>query len=136
MISQTITTSFKQNIFQGVQNLSTNTIYMALYTGSADLGAETTVYTTLAEVVGTGYVAGGKPCQNITVNTSGTVVYVSFNNVVWTGAAFTCRGALIYNQSQGNKSIAVLNFGADKTATSSFTVTLPANSADSALIRV
>lgn len=136
MIEQTITTSFKQDILQGVQNLANDTIYMALYTGNADLGSSTTSYNTVNEVVGTGYVAGGKECHNVTINTLGTVVYVSFNNVIWANAIFTCRGALIYNQSQSNKSIAVLNFGSDKMTTSTFTVILPANAADSALIRV
>lgn len=136
MIEQTITTSFKQDILQGVQNLANDTIYMALYTGNADLGSSTTSYNTVNEVVGTGYVAGGEECHNVTINTLGTVVYVSFDNVIWANAIFTCRGALIYNQSQSNKSIAVLNFGSDKMTTSTFTVILPANAADSALIRV
>lgn len=136
MIEQTITTSFKQDILQGVQNLANDTIYMALYTGNADLGSDTTSYNTVNEVVGTGYVAGGEECHNVTINTLGTVVYVSFDNVIWANAIFTCRGALIYNQSQSNKSIAVLNFGSDKMTTSTFTVILPANAADSALIRV
>ena len=136
MIEQTITTSFKQDILQAGQNLVTDNIYMALYTGAANLDATTTVYTTSAEVVGTGYVAGGKRCQNVTLNTTGNTVFVSFDNVQWTGVSFTCRGALIYNASKGNKSIAILNFGSDKTAGPNFVVTLPANNADSALIRV
>jgi len=136
MIAQTITTSFKQNILQGVQDLSTDVLKIALYTGAASLDADTTIYTTLNEVVGTGYVAGGNLCSNVTINTSGTTVYVSFDNVQWTTVSFTCRGALIYNTSQGNKSIAILNFGSDKLAGPNFTVTLPANSASSALIRI
>ena len=136
MIEQTITTSFKQQILQAGQNLVTDTIYMALYTGAANLDAATTIYTTAAEVVGTGYVAGGKQCQNVTLSTTGNTVFISFDNVQWTGASFTCRGALIYNVSKGNKSIAILNFGSDKTAGPNFVVTLPANNADSALIRV
>jgi hypothetical protein len=136
MIAQTITTSFKQNILQGVQDLSTDVLKIALYTGAASLDADTTIYTTLNEVVGTGYVAGGEICDNVTINTSGTTVYVSFDNVQWTTVSFTCRGALIYNTSQGNKSIAILNFGSDKLAGPNFTVTLPANSASSALIRI
>jgi hypothetical protein len=55
--------------------------------------------------------------------------------VVWTPASFTTRCALIYNSSKGNKSIAVLDFGSDKTATNTFTITMPANTATSALIR-
>lgn len=136
MIAQTITTSFKQNILQGVQDLSTDVLKIALYTGAASLDADTTIYTTLNEVVGTGYVAGGEICDNVTINTSGTTVYVSFDNVQWTTVSFTCRGALIYNTSKSNKSIAILNFGSDKLAGPNFTVTLPANSASSALIRI
>ena len=136
MIAQTITTSFKQDILHGVQDLSTDVLKMALYTGAASLDDSTTVYTTLNEVTGTGYTAGGKLCSNVTINTLGTTVYVSFDNVQWTTVSFTCRGALIYNTSQGNKSIAILNFGSDKLAGPNFTVTLPANSANSALIRI
>ena len=136
MIAQTITTSFKQNILQGVQDLSTDVLKIALYTGAASLDADTTIYTTLNEVVGTGYVAGGEICDNVTINTSGTTVYVSFDNVQWTTVSFTCRGALIYNTSKSNRTVAVLNFGSDKLAGPNFTVTLPANSASSALIRI
>jgi hypothetical protein len=136
MITQTITTSFKQDIFQGVQNLLTDTIRMALYTANANLDQNTTVYTTTGEVSGANYAAGGNLCQNVSINTSGSVVYVSFDNVVWTNVSFTCRGALIYNQTQGNKSIAILNFGSDKKAGPNFTVALPADTPTTALIRV
>jgi len=136
MIAQTITTSFKQDILQALQSLTTDVLKMALYTGAASLDADTTIYTTLNEVVGTGYVAGGKLCSNVTINTSGTTVYVSFDNVQWTGVSFNCRGALIYNTSKSNRTVAVLNFGSDKLAGPNFTVTLPANSANSALIRI
>ena len=136
MITQTITTSFKQNMFEGVQNLSTDTIRMALYTANADLNENTTVYTATDEVSGSNYTAGGNICQNVTISTSGSTVFVSFDNVTWTNVSFTCRGALIYNQTQGNKSIAVLNFGSDKQAGPNFTVILPANSPTTALIRI
>ncbi len=136
MIIQTITTSFKQDIFQGVQNLLTDTLRMALYTANANLDQNTTVYTTDGEVSGTNYTAGGNICQNVTVSTSGNVVYVNFDDVTWTNVSFTCRGALIYNQTQGNKSIAILNFGSDKKAGPNFTVTLPADTPTTALIRV
>lgn len=136
MIAQTITTSFKQDILQALQSITTDVLKMALYTGAASLDADTTIYTTLNEVTGTGYTAGGKLCSNVTLNTLGTIVYVSFDNVTWTGASFTCRGALIYNTSKSNKTVAVLNFGSDKLAGPNFVVTLPANSANSALIRI
>jgi hypothetical protein len=136
MITQTATTSFKSNILTGGQDLTTDTIKLALYTGDANLTADTTAYTTTNEVVGTGYTAGGKTCTNVTVNILNGVAYVSFDNLTWTSSAFTCRGALIYNASKSNKSIAVLNFGSDKTCSSTFTVTLPANTYTSAIIRV
>lgn len=134
-IVQTQTTSFKAELYQGVHDLLTDNIFIALYNGNANLDASTTVYTTAEEITGTGYTAGGEQLSGVTVNTSGTVAYVNFANVQWDPAAFTTRCALIYNASKGNKAIAVLDFGADKTATSTFTITMPANTASSALIR-
>ena len=133
---QTLTTSFKQDILLGVHDLETDTIKMALYLATADLGAATTVYTTTGETSGTGYTAGGKTLTGVTVLTSGTTAYVDFADPSWDPAAFTARGALIYNASKSNKAIAVLDFGSDKTATTVFTVQMPANTATSALIRI
>lgn len=132
---QTLTTSFKQEVLLGVHDLVTDTIKIALFTAEADLTASTTVYSSSNEVTGLGYMAGGEVLTGATVLTSGTTAYVDFNNAVWPVANFTARGALIYNASKGNKSIAVLDFGADKTTTTSFTVQMPANTATSALIR-
>lgn len=132
---QTLTTSFKQEVLLGVHDLDTDTLKIALYTASASLNATTTVYSSANEITGTGYTAGGKVLTGATVQTSGTTAYVDFNDAVWTPAAFTARGALIYNASKGNKAIAVLDFGSDKTATTFFTVQMPANTATSALIR-
>jgi hypothetical protein len=134
-IVQTQTTSFKAELYQGVHNLLTDTLKIALFTAFADLNESTTVYTTLNEISGTGYTAGGKVITGVTVNTSGYTAFVSFNNVVWDPAAFTTRCALIYNSSKSNKSIAVLDFGSDKTCSGTFAVQLPANTATSALIR-
>jgi len=133
---QTLTTSFKQDILLGVHDLDTDTIKMALYLATADLGAATTIYTTTGETSGTGYTAGGKILTGVTVLTSGTTAYVDFADPSWDPAAFTARGALIYNASKSNKAIAVLDFGSDKTATTTFTVQMPANTATSALIRI
>jgi hypothetical protein len=133
---QTLTTSFKQDILLGVHDLDTDTIKMALYLATADLGAATTVYTTSGETSGTGYTAGGKTLTGVTVLTSGTTAYVDFADPSWDPAVFTARGALIYNASKSNKAIAVLDFGSDKTATTTFTVQMPANTATSALIRI
>lgn len=135
MIYQTQTLSFKAELLQAVHNLLTDTIKLALYYSTADLSENTTVYSATNEVVGTGYSAGGKVLTGATINTSNNVVYVDFNDAVWAPASFTAAGGLIYNASKSNKSIAVLSFGADKTATNTFTVQMPTNSYDSALLR-
>jgi hypothetical protein len=136
MIVQTQTTSFKEELYEGIHDLLTDTLKMALYTANADLNAATTVYTTDQEVSGTGYTAGGVTVTNVTVQSSGTTAYVNFDNVQWPGASFTTRGALLYNASKANRSIAVINFGSDKiVANGTFTVTMPANTATTALIR-
>jgi hypothetical protein len=134
MIVQTQTTSFKAEVYQAVHNLLTDTIKIALYTADANLGADTTVYTTLNEVVASGYTAGGEVMTGVALNTSGYTVYVNWANVSWS-TSVTARCALIYNASKSNKSIAVLDFGSDKTSTTTFTITMPANTATSALIR-
>jgi hypothetical protein len=135
-IQQTLTTSFKQQILQAQQDLSTDTLKLALYTGLATLGPSTTIYTTSYEVVGTGYTAGGVVLTGVTISTSSNgIVYVDFDNAVWNPAAFTARGALIYNASKSNKSVAVLDFGSDKTCQTSFTVQMPENTSTSALLR-
>jgi len=136
MIYQTITTSFKSDLFSGAQSLNTDVIKMALYNGNANLGADTTVYTSVNEVTSANYTAGGKQCNNVTILQLNNIVYVSFDNVAWTNVSFICRGALIYNSTKSNKSIAVLNFGSDKTAGPNFTVTLPPNTSTDALIRI
>jgi hypothetical protein len=133
MIVQTQTTSFKSELYQAVHNLLTDTLKIALYTGNANLNADTTVYSTDNEVTGGGYVSGGIVLTGVTLNTSGYVAYVNFDNAVF-NASVTARCALIYNHSKGDKSIAVLDFGSDKTSTN-FTITMPANTATSALIR-
>ena len=129
---QTLTTQAK---LVALQALATGTLKMALYTADADLGAGTLVYSTANEVVGAGYTAGGNVLTNVTVLASGTTAYLDFDNVVWNPANFTARGALIYNTTLGNLAVAVLDFGADKTTTTTFTVQTPANTADAALIR-
>ena len=134
MISQTQTTSFKEELYKGVHDLLTDTVKIALYTANANLDEDTTVYSASDEVVASGYTAGGAVMTGVMVSSSGYTAYVNWSNVSW-AAALTARGALIYNASQGNKSIAVLNFGADKTSASTFTITMPANTATSALIR-
>jgi hypothetical protein len=134
-IIQTQTTSFKAQLYQGIHDLTTDVIKIALYTASADLNEDTIVYNSTNEVPNTGtYVAGGAQLTPITVSSSGYTAFVGFPNISWTGA-ITARCALIYNSTQGNKSIAVLDFGSDKTSTTTFTITMPANTATAALIR-
>lgn len=134
-ILQTQTTSFKAELYEGIHDLTTDTLKMALYTAQADLNEATTAYTTSNEITGTGYVAGGKALTNVTVSSSGFTAWVSFDDVEWNPAAFTTRCALIYNSSKADRSIAVLDFGSDKTATTLFKVVVPASTATSAIIR-
>ena len=136
-IMQGATTSFKVELLEGVHDFLTDTFKIALYTGNASLGPDTTVYTTSNEITGTGYTAGGNTLTATTPTSSGTVAYVSFANTSWTSASFTARAALIYNSTQGNKSVAVLDFGSDKTvANSTFTITFPVADASNAIVRI
>jgi hypothetical protein len=145
-ILQTATTSFKVELLQAVHNFgptSPNTFKIALYTANADINASTTVYTTSNEVVGTGYTAGGNTLVISTSPTSGNnsssvpTAYISFTNTSWTNATFTARAALIYNVTQGNKSVAVLDFGSDKTVNNdTFQIIFPTPDANSAIVRI
>lgn len=137
-IIQTQCTIFKTNLLKGLENFAVGTSYVykiALYTAEATLNADTLVYTTTDEITGSGYIVGGKVLTIIPPASSGTTAFVSFANVTWTPANFTCRGALIYNATT-NAAVAVLNFGADKTAANSFTVTFPVADASNAVIRI
>lgn len=133
-IVQTQCTSFKVELYLGVHDLANNTIKLALYTGNASLGADTTNYSTANEVVASGYTAGGNTLTGVSISSSGYTAIVNWDNTSWT-AALTARCALLYNASQGNAAIAVIDFGADKTSTTTFLVTMPANTATTALIR-
>lgn len=133
-IVQTQTTSFKAELYQAVHNLLTDTLKIALYTANVDLNADTTVYSSVNEVVASGYTAGGATLTGAVLGTSEYTAYVNFNNVSWT-TAVTARCALIYNVSKGNKSVAVLDFGSDKTSTTTFLITMPQNTSTTALIR-
>ena len=138
MIVQTVTNSFKSDILQGLQNLLTDSLYLALFTANANLNANTTAYNSANEVSSANYTPGGQLVTGVSINTDtqNNIVYVSFNNVTWTNVSFVCRGALLYNGSKSNKSIAILNWGSDKNAGPNFTVTLPADTPTNALIRV
>ena len=136
-IVQTQTTSFKKELYQGIHDLSTDTIYIALYTGNANLNEATTAYSTslAGQVsVSSAYATGGKPLTGVAISSSGSVAYVNWANVSWTGV-ITARCALIYNVSKANRSIAVIDFGADKTSNTTFLITMPQNTSTTALIR-
>ena len=145
-IVQTSTTSFKTELLQAVHNFgptSADTFKIALYTAAADLNATTTVYSTLNEVVGTNYTAGGNTLvisvsPTATDNSYGVpTAYISFANTTWSSASFTARAALIYNSSEGNKSVAILDFGSDKTVSGTdFTIQFPTATSNSAIVRI
>ena len=139
-ISSAICTSFKQEILVGTHNFtasSGDTFKIALYTSSASLGAGTTAYTTSNEISGTGYTAAGAALTSVTPTTSGTTAFCDFADVSFTSASFTANGALIYNDSQSDKAVAVIAFGGDKTVSSgTFTIQFPTADASNAIIRI
>ena len=130
--------AFKTGLMNGTFNFTSGAFKIALYTNAASLDATTTAYTSTGEVVASGYTAGGLAltiAQAPTVGNSGNTAYISFNNAVWT-SALTARGALIYQSGGGNPAVCVLDFGADKTSITTFTVQFPAVSNTSAIIRI
>jgi len=148
-ISQAMTTSFKVEILDGIHNFGTGVIRastaadvfkIALYTSSATLDASTTAYSATNEVSssGTNYTAGGKTLTVSQVPTStGTTAWLDFDDVTWDSATITANGALIYNSTQGDKAVAVLAFGGDKTSTAgNFTIQFPAAASTTAILRI
>jgi hypothetical protein len=131
---QTQTTSFKAECWQAVHDLLTDSIKMALYTDVASMDAATTAYAATGEVVADGYVAGGVVLTGASIGVAGFTAFASFANPTFSGA-ITARYALIYNASKADRSVAVLDFGSDKTSLTAFTVTLPPNTATTALLR-
>jgi hypothetical protein len=129
--------TLRAGLVNGTINFATDTFYLALYTNAATLNQETTAYTTTGEVVASGYTAGGQ-VVTATVSSattpSGSVTYINFSSPSWT-SALTARGALIYTPGD-NGAVCVLDFGNDKTSTTTFSVTMPANTSTSALIRI
>ena len=135
-ITQAMCTSFKAEILDEQHDLVADTLKIALYTSSASLGAGTTAFTTSNEITGTGYSSGGVELTNRTVSTTGTTAFFDADDPTWTSASFTARGALIYNSTNSNKAIAVLNFGGDFSVSSgTFRIVFPAAGA-SAIIRI
>lgn len=138
-ITQTLCSSFKREILLGEHDLDTDVLKLALYTSSATLGADTTVYTTADEVSssGTNYTTGGNTLTGVSVTLDGTTAIVAFTDTSWAASNITARGGLIYNSSKSDKAIAVLDFGGDKTsANSTFLIDFPAATASTALIRI
>ena len=139
-ITQALCTSFKVELLTGTHNFtasSGDTFKIALFTSSASLDASTTAYSTTNEVTGTGYTAGGNTLTNVTPTSSGTTAYIDFSDTTWSSATITARGALIYNSSDSNKAVAVLDFGGDKTSTNGdFTIQFPTADASNAIVRI
>ena len=140
-ITQSLATSFKVELLDGIHDFtagSGDTFYMALYTSSASLGPSTTVYSTTNETSGTGYTAGGNALSISQSPTSGgTTAFLSFANTTWNSASFTCRGGMIYNFTKAGRAVAIFDFGSDKTVVGgTFTITFPAASASTAVIRI
>ena len=136
-ITQAMCTSFKEDLFNKLQDLDSDTIKIALYTSSATLNAATTAYATTNEVSGAGYTAGGVTLAGSTVDKSGTTAYVDFNNPEWTSATFTARGALIYNDTESDLAIAVLDFGGNfSVAGGTFRIVFPAQTANTSIVRI
>jgi hypothetical protein len=139
-IAQSATNTFKVGLPSGTFNFGSDTFKIALYTSAASIGPETTTYTTTGETVASGYTAGGEVLTVSQVPTIGNqtgvaTVYLSFSNVTWT-SSLTARGALIYKVGGGNPTVCVLDFGADKTSTTTFTVQFPAATDTAAIIRI
>ena len=139
-ITQAMCTSFKQELLEAVHNFKNSggdTFKIALYTSSASLGAGTTAYTTSNEVSGTGYTAGGNTLTRVDPSSSGTTALTDFANSTWGSSTITARGALIYNDTDSDKAVAVLDFGADKISSGGdFTIQFPAADASNAIIRI
>jgi len=141
-ITQAMCTSFKQELMLGDHDLDTDSLKIALYTSSATLSAATTAYTATNEVSesGTSYTAGGVALNNAAVTVDGTTAILDFDDAVFSDVSLTARGALIYNTSSAintNAAIAVLDFGADKTATDGdFTIIFPGAAASTGIVRI
>ena len=139
-ITQAMCTSFKKELLEAVHNFKNSggdTFKIALYTSSATMSAATTAYSTTNEISGTGYTAGGNTLTRVDPSSSGTTGFTDFADTTWSSASITARGALIYNDTDSDKAVAVLDFGADKTASGGdFTITFPAADASNAIIRI
>lgn len=135
-ITSAFANSFKQELFQGLHNITAHTFYVANYTSSATLDATTTAYSATNETSGTGYVAGGQALTGGTSGLTSGTAYITFNNAVWSGASYATAGCLVYNTSASNRALATYNFGTTYTVSGgSLTLTWPAAGA-TAMIRI
>jgi hypothetical protein len=139
-IYQTMCTSFKAEVAQGLHNFTRTTgdvFKIALYVATANLGADTTAYTSTGEASGTNYSAGGIALTNITPLSSGTTGYWSFDDATFTNVTLSCAGALIYNATNGDRAVCVLSFGStiNKTA-SNLVITFPPMGATDSVLRI
>lgn len=140
-ITQAMCTSFKTELLTATHDFTNgtgNSFKIALYTSSASLDATTTAYTATNEVSGTGYTAGGEALTNVTPTSSGTTAFTDFEDVTWSSATITARGALIYNDTAaGDPSVVVLDFVSDKASTAGdFVIQFPTANASEAIIRI
>ena len=139
-ITQAVAASFKKQLLDGVHDLDTggNVFKLALYNSSATINAATTSYTTGNEVAASGqYAAKGGVLAGQLTSLVATTAFVDFTDRSWSGVTITARGALLYNSTQARKAVCVLDFGADKTATSgTFTVQFPAATSTTAILRI
>ena len=139
-ITQAMCTSFKKELLTATHNFATggNAFKIALYTSSATMGATTTAYSTSQEVANSGsYAAGGGTLTKVEPTSSGTTGFTDFADFSFTTATITARGALIYNDTNSDKAVCVLDFGGDKSSSSgTFTIQFPAADASNAIIRI
>ena len=136
-ITQAMCTQFKRDVMLGLHDLDSDTIKIALFTSSATLNATTTAYATTNEISGAGYTAGGVTLASASVINNSTSGCFDATDPEWTSATFTARGALIYNDTESDLAIAVLDFGGDFTvAGGTFKVVFPAQTKDTAIVRI
>ena len=137
-ITQAMCTQFKRDVMLGLHDLDTDTIKIALYTSSATLNATTTAYSATNEVAnGNGYTTGGVTLASASVIVNSTSGCFDSNNPEWTSATFTARGALIYNDTESDLAIAVLDFGGNfSVAGGTFRIVFPAQTANTSIVRI
>lgn len=138
-ITSAICSSFKQEVLVGTHNFTNggNSFKLALYTSSATLGAATTAFTTTGQASGTNYTSGGNALTNVTPALSGTTAVCDFADLTFGTATVTARGCMIYNDTNSDKAVAIIDFGGDKTSTAgNFTVVFPSPTATGAIIRL